>query len=139
MDSSDLKSLPVSSVDELLRYVSGVNLNVRSQFGVQADIGMRGSTFSQVLVLLDNVRINGPLTGHFNNNIPLGMAEIARIEIIRGPASASYGADAVGVARKSIFKSVCQPVDVLGVEPVGSLPVAACLQVGYLVLGAVSV
>lgn len=94
--AEQLQQLPVQSIDEALRYVIGLNVNTRGAFGVQADIGIRGSTFSQVLVLLDNVRINDPLTAHFNSNIPLSMAEIDRIEIIRGPAAASFGADAVG-------------------------------------------
>jgi len=92
----DIKAMPVTSVDELLQSLPGVNLNSRNAFGVQADIGMRGSTFAQVLVLVDGIRINDPLTAHFNNNIPVSMSEIDRIEIIRGPAATSYGADAVG-------------------------------------------
>lgn len=92
----DIQAMPVTSVDELLQSLPGVNLNSRNAFGVQADIGMRGSTFAQVLVLVDGIRINDPLTAHFNNNIPVSMSEIERIEIIRGPAATSYGADAVG-------------------------------------------
>lgn len=92
----DIEVMPVSSVDELLQSLPGVNLNSRNAFGVQADIGMRGSTFAQVLVLVDGIRINDPLTAHFNNNIPVSMSEIERIEIVRGPAATSYGTDAVG-------------------------------------------
>jgi iron complex outermembrane receptor protein len=92
----DIEAMPVTSVDELLQSLPGVNLNSRNAFGVQADIGMRGSTFAQVLVLVDGIRINDPLTAHFNNNIPVSMSEIERIEIIRGPAATSFGADAVG-------------------------------------------
>lgn len=92
----ELAALPVSSVDELLRFVTGVNLNARNGFGVQSDFGMRGSTFSQVLVLIDNIRFNNPLTAHLNQNIPLSVGEIAQIEVIAGPAAASFGPDAVG-------------------------------------------
>ncbi|MFY0642838.1 MAG: TonB-dependent receptor [Bacteroidia bacterium] len=94
--SADIAKMPVNTVEGLLRYVAGVNLNSRGPFGVQTDLGLRGSTFSQVLVLVDNVRLNDPLTGHFNNNIPIAISEIDRIEVIRGAASAAYGADAVG-------------------------------------------
>lgn len=93
---ADILEYPVQSVDELLRYVTGVQTNMRAPFGVQNDIGMRGSTFSQVLVLIDNVRFNDPLTAHFNNNIPVSIAEIDHIEVIKGPAAAIYGSDAVG-------------------------------------------
>lgn len=96
LNAEDIENIPVNTVDQLLRYVAGINLNSRGPFGVQTDIGMRGSTFSQVVILIDNVRLNDPLTAHFNNNIPVAMAEIARIEVIRGPSSAAYGSDAVG-------------------------------------------
>jgi len=94
--AEELQELPVTTVDEMLRYLPGINLNSRNDFGVQSDIGIRGSTFSQVLILVDNVRVNDPLTAHFNNNIPVPLSEIAQVEIIRGPAAASYGSDAVG-------------------------------------------
>tara|TARA_B100001093_G_scaffold269187_2_gene257356 strand:+ start:8855 stop:10888 length:2034 start_codon:yes stop_codon:yes gene_type:complete len=96
ISQKEIAQLPVNSVDELLQYVGGVNLNNRSGFGVQSDIGMRGSTFSQVLVLVDNQRINDPLTAHFNNYLPIPLSEVHHIEIVRGSASASFGADAVG-------------------------------------------
>ncbi|MDA8886072.1 TonB-dependent receptor plug domain-containing protein [Bacteroidia bacterium] len=96
LTAKEIKDLPVTSVDELLQYLGGINLNSRGGFGVQSDIGMRGSTFSQVLVMVDNQRINDGLTSHFNSNIPIPLSEIHHIEIVRGSASASYGADAVG-------------------------------------------
>lgn len=92
----DIDRMPITSVDELLRSLPGVNINARQAFGVQADVGIRGSTFSQVLFMLDNVPLNDPLTSHFNTNIPVSLSEIGRVELVRGPASASFGADAVG-------------------------------------------
>lgn len=92
----DIERIPANSVDELLRSLPGLNINSRQGFGVQSDVGMRGSTYAQVLFMLDNVPLNDPLTSHFNANIPVALSEIKQIEIIRGPASASFGADAVG-------------------------------------------
>ena len=96
LTSEDIRKMPATSVDELLRNLPGINMNSRNGFGVQADVGIRGSTYSQVLFMLDNVPLNDPLTGHFNANIPISMSEIGQIELIRGPASTSFGADAVG-------------------------------------------
>jgi vitamin B12 transporter len=96
ISQNQIQQLPVTTIDELFQYVGGININSRGGFGVQADIGMRGSTYSQVLVLVDNQRINDPLTGHYNNNVPVPMSEIERVEVIRGSAAASFGADAVG-------------------------------------------
>jgi iron complex outermembrane receptor protein len=92
----ELSTIPASSLDELLRFIPGVETQQRGLYGVQGDFSLRGSTFAQVLVLLDGMRINDPLTGHFNNNFPVTLSEIERIEIIRGPSSAAYGPDAVG-------------------------------------------
>lgn len=94
--SEMLSTMPVNSVDDLMRFVVGTNVLTRGFPGVQTDMGIRGSTFSQVLVLLDGVRINDPLTAHFNQNIPVALSEIGQVEVIRGPASTSYGPDAVG-------------------------------------------
>ncbi|MBD3616550.1 MAG: TonB-dependent receptor [Gracilimonas sp.] len=94
--AEQIGEMPVQSVDELLRSLPGININGRAGFGVQADVGVRGSTFSQVMFLLDNTPLNDPLTAHFNTNIPVALSEIAQIELIRGPASTSFGADAVG-------------------------------------------
>ena len=92
----EIEAMPVTSVDDLIKSIPGINVNSRQGFGVQSDVGMRGSTFSQVLFMLDNVPLNDPLTAHFNTNIPVSLGEIGQIEIIRGPSSASFGADAVG-------------------------------------------
>ncbi len=96
LTAKDIEQYAVNTVEDLLQDIAGVNMNSRGGFGVQSDIGLRGSTFSQVLVLVDNQRLNDGLTGHFNNNIPIALSEIARIEIIKGPSGVSFGSDAVG-------------------------------------------
>jgi len=105
IESGEIEKLPVSSVDEILRYVPALEVQSRGAFGVQSDISVRGGTFNQILIMIDGMRLNDPLTGHFNSNIPVSMVEIERIEIIRGPATAIYGPDAVGGAVNIITKS----------------------------------
>ena len=94
--AEEIKSMPANSIDELLRLIPGVEMQMRGIGGAQADFSVRGSTFNQVLVLLDGTRVNDPLTGHFSGYIPIPMSSIDRIEILRGPATAQYGSDAVG-------------------------------------------
>lgn len=96
LEAKDIQHLPAATIDELLRYVPGLETQSRGAFGVQSDFSIQGATFSQVLVLIDGMRINDPLTGHFNSNIPVNPKDIARIEILKGPAAAVYGADAMG-------------------------------------------
>ena len=94
--ADDIDALPVSSYDELLRSVSGMDVQSRGGFGVQSDLTLRGSTFNGVLVLLDGARLNDPMTGHFLADFPVPLSEIERIEVMRGPATALYGPDALG-------------------------------------------
>jgi vitamin B12 transporter len=88
--------LPVHSVDELLRYVPGIEVQTRGPEGSQSDIVLRGATFEQVLVILDGIRLNDPNTGHFSSYIPIAPSEIDHIEILKGASSAIYGSEAVG-------------------------------------------
>lgn len=96
ISQEEIEALPFTSLDDLLQYIPGVEVQSRNAFGVQGDITIRGTNFTQVLLLMDGVRINDPLTGHFNSNLPVTPDEIYRIEILRGSAAAMYGADAVG-------------------------------------------
>jgi vitamin B12 transporter len=88
--------LPVHSIDELLRYLPGVEMQSRGPMGSQSDIVIRGGTFQQVLVILDGLRLNDPNSGHFTSYFPIAPSEIDRIEILKGASSAIYGSEAVG-------------------------------------------
>ena len=105
LDSDQINAMPLNSIDEILQTVNGIEIQSRGGFGVQADILMRGSTYTQVLIMIDGMRLNDPLTGHFNGNIPVTKSEIERIEILRGSAAAMYGADAVGGVINIITKA----------------------------------
>ncbi len=94
--AAEIAALPVASVDELLRGRAGADVLSRGPFGVQSDFTIRGSTFNGILLLIDGVRFNDPMTGHFLSDFPIPLSEIVRVELLRGPAAAEYGADAVG-------------------------------------------
>ncbi len=94
LTAGQIRALPVRSVSEALSHAFGVDLMPRST--AQADVGIRGSTFEQVVVLVDGVRMSDPQTGHFHLNLALPLEQVERIEILRGPASAVHGANAVG-------------------------------------------
>jgi iron complex outermembrane receptor protein len=117
----ELAAIPATSLDELLRFIPGVETQQRGLYGVQGDLSLRGSTFAQVLVLLDGMRINDPLTGHFNNNFPVTLSEIERIEIIRGPSSAAYGPDAVGGIINIITQAFSKQESENGIHSRGSI------------------
>jgi iron complex outermembrane receptor protein len=91
-----INKLPVNSIDELIRFLPGIEVQSRGPMGVQSNITIRGGTFQQVLIILDGIRLNDPLTGHFNSYFPISPSEIDHIEIMKGASSAIYGTEAVG-------------------------------------------
>ncbi|MBE2231663.1 MAG: TonB-dependent receptor [Chitinophagaceae bacterium] len=96
INGNTFRQLPVHSVDELLRYLPGIEIQQRGPQGAQSDITIRGGTFQQVLVIIDGIKLNDPLTGHFSMYVPIHPAEIERVEILKGAASAIWGSEAVG-------------------------------------------
>ncbi len=103
-------SLPVSSIDELLRYIPGIEVQQRGPQGSQSNIILRGGTFQQVLVIIDGVKLNDPITGHFNSYVPIHPSEIERIEVLKGAASAIYGSEAVGGVINIITKTFTEKI-----------------------------
>ena len=97
--------LPIHSLDDLLKYLPGIEVQQRGPAGSQADIIIRGGTFQQVLVMLDGLRLNDPNTGHFSAYIPISPSEIERVEILKGAASGIYGSEAVGGVVQVITKT----------------------------------
>ncbi|MCP4570653.1 MAG: TonB-dependent receptor [FCB group bacterium] len=85
-----------SDIETLLRYAAGVDIRRRGASGVQADIGIRGGSFEQTLVLIDGSKTTDAQTGHHNFDLPVSGAEIDRIEILKGPAARLYGPNAFG-------------------------------------------
>jgi iron complex outermembrane receptor protein len=94
LDRTELRSIPARTVSDLLRWAAGVDLRPKSP--AQTDVTLRGSSFEQVLVLVDGVPVNDPQTGHFDLDVAVPLASVERVEILRGPASAAFGADAMG-------------------------------------------
>ena len=106
--ASELEKYTFNSIDDLLKIIPSIEMQSRGGFGNQSDIVLRGSTFNQTLVLLDGMRINDPLTGHFSMYIPITKSDIYQIEIIRGGGSSIYGPDAVGGIINIVTKSFNQ-------------------------------
>jgi vitamin B12 transporter len=93
---SALNNFALSSVEDVLQRSPNINVQSRGPFGVQTDLSIRGTLFSQNALLLNGARIDDPQTAHHNFNIPVTLDMIERIEILRGPGSAQYGANAFG-------------------------------------------
>ena len=90
----EIAKAPVQSLQELLEYALNVDIRQRGDYGVQADVSIRGGSFEQTLILLNGVKMNDPQTGHHNMNLPVDLQDIDRIEILEGPGAIVYGCNA---------------------------------------------
>ncbi len=83
------------SITELLQRQRGIEVSRNGGPGANASVFLRGSNGNQVIVLIDGVRIGSASSGAAAwNAIPLGAVD--HIEVVYGPLSTLYGADAIG-------------------------------------------
>ena len=83
------------TLDQMLGETVGVQVRRFGGPGDPAEISIRGSTASQVVVLLDGIRLNDARSGAVDlSTIPRELVE--RIEISRGGGSVHTGSDAIG-------------------------------------------
>lgn len=102
---TEIESSPARNLNELLEYAGNVDIRQRGQNGIQADVSLRGSSFEQVLILLNGIKMSDPQTGHHNLNLPLALLDIERIEILHGGAARVYGPGAFAGAINIITKN----------------------------------
>ena len=101
----ELQKEPIESVQDVLNYLSQIDLRQRGNNDVQADVSIRGGTFDQVLIMLNGINITNPQTGHHNLDLPISFDQIERVEILNGTSSQSFGANAYSGAINIITRS----------------------------------
>lgn len=95
IERSAIEQAGQSTLTELLSRQPGIQFAQNGGPGKTASIFMRGTHTGHTLILIDGMRIGSASLGSPSpENIPL--SQIERIEILRGPASALYGSDAIG-------------------------------------------
>lgn len=104
LDRKEIQNLPATTINEVLAYISGVDIRQRGAFGTQADISIDGGSFDQTLILLNGVKISDVQTGHHSMNIPVSLDAVERIEVLKGPAARVYGINALTGAINIITK-----------------------------------
>lgn len=95
IDRERIDRLQPASLPELLRGTPGLTFANNGGAGKITTVSLRGAGGSQVLVLVDGVRIGSASAGLAAfQDIPVD--QIERIEIVRGPFSSLYGSEALG-------------------------------------------
>ncbi|MDD2752622.1 MAG: TonB-dependent receptor [Candidatus Omnitrophica bacterium] len=102
--SADIASSGAKDLSEALTQIAAIDIIDYGGIGGQKSIRMRGSTSSQVLVLMDGRPLNSPRDGSVDlSNIPVENVE--RMEVVYGPTSNLYGSSAMGGTVNIITKN----------------------------------
>jgi vitamin B12 transporter len=95
IDRADIERLQARSVPDALRGVPGLGFSNNGGRGKATSVFLRGTESDHVLVLVDGIRVGSVTLGTTSfQDIPIDQVE--RIEVVRGPRSSLYGADAIG-------------------------------------------
>ena len=95
IDAATIARSGAQSLTELVQRQPGVEITQNGGPGSLSGIFLRGANRGQTLVLVDGVRLASSSAGATSlEAIPLD--QVDRIEILRGPSSSLYGADAIG-------------------------------------------
>src|SRR5437016_5788042 len=105
----ELKTYNYSEFQEVMRQVPGVDIQRFGGLGRNSSIRIRGANPNQVQVLVDGMRVKSPTLGSAELS-EISLDAIERIEVVRGPQSTLYGADAIGGVVNVITKKGAGPV-----------------------------
>lgn len=104
-----IATAPVQSVNDLLKYVSSVDVRQKGALGVLTDVSIRGGNAEQIAVLLNGIHIGDAQTGHNAFDFPVDVNEIERIEVLEGPAGRAYGTSSLLGTINIITKNPSRP------------------------------
>lgn len=91
----DIERSQAPDLLDLLSRQAGIDVARNGGPGQASTFFMRGGNSGHALVLVDGIRVNAATQGIFDlAHLPL--AQIERIEIVRGPRAALWGSDAIG-------------------------------------------
>lgn len=118
IDRAEIDAKGLVTLADALRLAPGVSVSSTGGWGAQTSVFSRGANSAHTLALFDGIRINDPATP--NGQYDFGqdtLGDLERVEVLRGPASSVYGADAVGgvvnlVPRRGADKALAPYFDV---------------------------
>ncbi|WP_374763272.1 TonB-dependent receptor plug domain-containing protein [Yunchengibacter salinarum] len=91
----DLEKARIFRVADALKGVAGLSIARAGGVGGQTQLRLRGGEANHTLILIDGVEMNDPAASDEVQLEHLTVAEIERIEVVRGPMSAAWGSEAL--------------------------------------------
>ncbi len=104
ISKEDIESGVKTEVTEILDLLPSVDILEYGSTGSTRSVHTRGASSSQVATLIDGRPVNTPRDGITDFN-QISLSNVERIEVLRGPASSMYGANAVGGVINIITKN----------------------------------
>lgn len=97
IDADTVRNSTADSLADLLRREAGVQLSRNGGPGQSSTVLLRGAGGGQTAVFVDGVRIGSATLG-LPSLATIPLADIERVEVLRGPGSSLFGADTIGGA-----------------------------------------
>ena len=95
IDRKKIEQLQAFDFLELLALTPGIDVSRNGVRGANASVFMRGTNNGHTMVLLDGVRLGSATLGTVSLQ-HIDLAQVERVEIVRGPRSSLYGSEALG-------------------------------------------
>jgi vitamin B12 transporter len=94
--SDEIGEMNAHTLADVLYNIPGVQIDLRGGPGSIATARVQGSEFRHAIVMIDNITINN-LSDNFADIAAIPAQIIKRVEIIKGPASSSWGSSLGGI------------------------------------------
>ncbi len=107
LTAADLQARQLDTVADALRLVPGLAVTRSGGRGAITSLFPRGGASNYTLVLVDGMRANAFGGGYDFGH--LSVADVERIEIVRGPESALFGSDAIGAVVQIVTRRGGRP------------------------------
>jgi len=91
----DIERLQPESITDLLTTIAGLNLAHNGGAGQVSSLFTRGTESDHTLIIIDGIRVGSATSGR-KALASIPVAQIERIEIVKGPRATLWGSDAIG-------------------------------------------
>ncbi|HSY07200.1 MAG TPA: TonB-dependent receptor [Steroidobacteraceae bacterium] len=109
--AADIDAQQARTLPDILQTVPGLNVVQTGGPGGATSVFMRGTNSNHVKILIDGIDVSDPSTPTDTFDLQhVLLADIDRIEVLRGPQSGLYGSDAIGGAIYILTKAGAGPL-----------------------------